>query len=72
MIESKYLKDDIKNIQRLLAIPTLKKFETKNLARLLRLSKIRQYKDGERIINEGDKDSWLLPASAKKAISLVK
>ena len=59
MIESKYLKDDIKNIQKLLAIPTLKKFETKNLARLLRLSKIRQYEDGERIINEGDRDSWL-------------
>ncbi len=59
MIESKYLKDDIKNIQKLLSIPTLKKFETKNLGRLLRLSKIRQYEDGEGIINEGDEDSWL-------------
>ena len=59
MIESKYLKDDIKNIQKLLGVPTLKKFETKNLGRLLCLSKIRQYEDGERIINEGDRDSWL-------------
>ena len=59
MIESKYLKDDIKNIQQLMAIPTLKHFETKNLGRLLRLSKIRQYEAGERIIKEGDTDPWL-------------
>ncbi len=59
MIESKYLKDDIKNIQKLLTIPTLKKLETKNLASLLRLSKIRQYEDNECIIKEGDRDTWL-------------
>ena len=59
MIESSYLKDDIKNIQQLMTIPTLKKFETKNLGRLLRLSKIRQYEAGEQIIKEGDTDPWL-------------
>ena len=59
MIESKYLKDNVQNIQRLLAIPGLKDFETRNLAKLLRLSKIREYEDGERIIQEGDEDPWL-------------
>lgn len=59
MIESKYLKDNMQNIQRLLDIPALKHFEIKNLAKLLRLSKIREYKDGEAIIQEGDRDPWL-------------
>jgi len=59
MIESKYLKDNVQNIQRLMTIPGLKDFETRNLAKLLRLSKIREYEDGEIIIREGDNDSWL-------------
>jgi len=59
MIESKYLKDNVRNIQRLLTIPGLKEFETRNLAKLLRLSKIREYEDGELIIKEGDEDPWL-------------
>lgn len=59
MLESKYLKDNVQNIQRLMAIPVLKDFETRNLAKLLRLSKIREYEDGEIIIREGDNDPWL-------------
>lgn len=59
MIESKYLKENIENIQRLMSISALKHFETRNLGKLLRLSKIRQYEDGERIIQEGDLDPWL-------------
>ncbi len=59
MIESKYLKDDIKNIQQLCTIPALKSFETKDLAKLLKLSKIRQYADKEIIIQEGATDQWL-------------
>ena len=59
MKESKYLKENIQNIQRLMDIPSLRKFETKNLGKLLRLSKIREYEDGECIIKEGDVDSWL-------------
>lgn len=59
MLESRYLKDNIENIQKLLAIPALKNFETKSLGKLLRLSKIREYEDGERIIKEGDRDPWL-------------
>jgi len=58
MIETKYLKDSIQNIKQLLAIPALKKFETVNLGKMLRLSKIRQYEDGEIIIKEGDTDPW--------------
>ena len=59
MIESKYLKENIENIQKLMAIPALKNFETKSLGKLLRLSKIRQYEHGEVIIREGDLDPWL-------------
>ena len=59
MLESRYLKDNIENIQKLLAIPALKNFETKSLGKLLRLSKIREYEAGERIIKEGDRDPWL-------------
>jgi len=59
MIESKYLKDNIENIQRLMAIPALKNFETRSLGKLLKLSKVREYEDGEIIIREGDYDPWL-------------
>ncbi len=59
MIESKYLKENIENIQRLMSISALKHFETRNLGKLLRLSKIRQYEDGEVVIQEGDRDPWL-------------
>lgn len=42
-----------------MTISALKHFETRNLGKLLRLSKIRQYEDGEFIIKEGDIDPWL-------------
>jgi CRP-like cAMP-binding protein len=59
MLESKYLKEDIRNIQKLMMIPALKNFETNNLSKLLRLSKIRQYDSNEVIIEEGARDQWL-------------
>ncbi|MGE4519268.1 MAG: cyclic nucleotide-binding domain-containing protein [Desulfobacteraceae bacterium] len=59
MKETKYLKDNIENIQKLMRIPALRNFELDNLSNLLRLSKIRKYKDGEVIIKEGDTDPWL-------------
>ena len=59
MKESKYLKEDLRNIQRLLDIPSLKNFETKSLTKLLRLSKIREYEEREVIIQEGDVDPYL-------------
>lgn len=58
MLESKYLKDDIRNIQKLFVIPALKHFETRDLAKLLRLSKIRQFSDREVIIQQQEKDRW--------------
>ncbi|MBU0993438.1 MAG: cyclic nucleotide-binding domain-containing protein [Proteobacteria bacterium] len=59
MIETKYLKDNIENIQKLMTIPALKNFEAQNLGKLLKLSKVREYEDGEIIIREGDVDPWL-------------
>jgi CRP-like cAMP-binding protein len=59
MQESRYLKDNLENIQRLMSIPALRNFETSNLSRLLHLSKMREYEAGETIIQEGDDDPWL-------------
>ena len=59
MLESRYLKDNIENLQKLLGIAALKNFETKSLQKLLRLSRIREYEDGEVIIQEGALDPWL-------------
>ena len=59
MLESRYLKDNIENLQKLLGISALKNFETKSLQKLLRLSRIREYEDGEVISQEGDLDPWL-------------
>lgn len=58
MIESKYLKDSICNIKKLFTIHALKKIDTKNLGKMLRLSRIREYDDKELIIKEGDTDPW--------------
>jgi len=59
MIESKYLKDSVQNIQKLMTIPPLRKFEAKYLGQLVRLSKIREYEPGELIIKEGGLDTWI-------------
>jgi signal-transduction protein with cAMP-binding, CBS, and nucleotidyltransferase domain len=59
MHESKFLKDNLQNIQKLMDLAPLKTFETKSLRQLLQLSKIREYEDSERIIKEGAVDPWL-------------
>ena len=59
MIESRYLQDTVENIKKLMTISTLSHFETQSLGKLLRLSKIREYEDGEIIIKEGDMDMWI-------------
>lgn len=71
MIESRYLKDSIENIQKLLTIPSLKSFQTKSVGKLLKLSKIREYQNGEFIIREGDQDSWMYILLAGK-VSILK
>jgi CRP/FNR family cyclic AMP-dependent transcriptional regulator len=68
MIESKYLKDDMHNIQQLLSVPGLKNFEIESLGKMLRLSKMRRYEDGETIIKEGDMDLWLYILLSGKVI----
>lgn len=59
MKESKFLKDTVQNIEKLLTIPLMKEFETKSLGNILRQSKVHQYEDGEMIIKEGDVSPWL-------------
>jgi len=59
MIESRYLQDTVENIKKLMTISSLSHFEIKSLGKLLRLSKIREYEDGEIIIKEGDMDMWI-------------
>ena len=58
MIESKYLKDNIQNIQKLMSLTPFRKFETDKLRQLIRLSKIREYKPEETIIEEGGEDPY--------------
>jgi CRP/FNR family cyclic AMP-dependent transcriptional regulator len=59
MIESRYLEGNIENIQKLMSIHGLKNFDTKSVGKLLNLSKIREYQDGEAIIQEGEQDPWV-------------
>ncbi len=59
MIESSYLEDSIDNIKKLMRVPGIKNFDTKNVGKLLKLSKIREYRDREEIIKEGDNDPWM-------------
>ena len=53
MIESDYLKDNIKFVQKLGQMPTLKPFEEEDLKGLLRLSEIRKYEPGELTLEDG-------------------
>lgn len=59
MQETRFLEDNIENIQQLMTIPPLRKSEAGNLGQLVRMSKIREYDQGEIIIQQGDRDSWL-------------
>lgn len=59
MRESGYLKYDNRNIQKLMDIPLFQDFEIASLGELLKISKIREYETGERIIKEGEKDPFV-------------
>jgi signal-transduction protein with cAMP-binding, CBS, and nucleotidyltransferase domain len=59
MIESKFLQDNVKNIQFLMTIPGLHQFEADKLGKLLRLSRTRKYEKGEYIIRQGEQDPYL-------------
>ena len=53
MIESDYLKDNIKFFEKLRQMPTIDAFSEKDLKGLLELSKIRKYEPRELILEEG-------------------
>ena len=59
MIESDYLKDSINFFEKLRKMPTLDAFSEKDLKGLLELSKIRKYKPGDLILEEGQYDCWI-------------
>jgi len=54
MTELDYLKDNVQNIQKLIAVSRLREFETEDLKKSLRLSRIEEYGHGELILQEGD------------------
>ena len=59
MIESEFLEENIKFFEKLSHISTLDLFSGKDLKGLLALSKIRKYKPGELILEEGVYDCWI-------------
>ncbi len=56
---SKYLKDSIKDMQKLMIRLPLRKFEAKSLRQSLRMSRVKEYKHGEVITKEDDADSYV-------------
>ncbi len=59
MIESEYLKDNLKYVEKLKKMPSFEDFSEKDLKGILEMSKLRQYDPGEEILKEGSFDSWI-------------
>ena len=59
MIESEYLKDNLRYVEKLKKIPSFEDFSEKDLKGILEMSKLRQYEPGELILKEGGFDSWI-------------
>jgi CRP-like cAMP-binding protein len=59
MTEAKYLEDNIRNMQRLMVTPPLRKSEAENLRKSLRLSRVIEYEHGEIITEEGEADPYI-------------
>ena len=59
MIESEYLKDNLRYVEKLKKIPSFGDFSEKDLKGILEMSKLRQYEPGEVILKEGGYDSWI-------------
>lgn len=59
MKESKYLKDTVQNIEKLLTIPLMKEFDINSLSSILKQSKVYRYDDGEIIFKQGEAGPWL-------------
>ena len=59
MRETRYLKDNIHNIEQLISIPTFREIETRTLGEILKISKIRTFGPEEVIIAEKEIDPWI-------------
>jgi CRP/FNR family transcriptional regulator, cyclic AMP receptor protein len=59
MQESTFLDNNCTMVENLKKIPVMQPFEEQELNKLLEMSKIRKYKAGECIVQEGQSDTWL-------------
>ncbi|RJQ85680.1 MAG: cyclic nucleotide-binding domain-containing protein [Desulfobacteraceae bacterium] len=59
MLETTFLDNNARIMESLRKIPVLESFEEQELNRLLQMSKIRRYRSGECIVQEGRSDTWL-------------
>lgn len=59
MKETSFLEKNESMLQNLKSIDVLEPFEDQELLRLLEMSKIRKYRAGECIVQEGKSDTWL-------------
>lgn len=59
MQETTFLENNSSIVENLKKMPVLASFEDQELNRLLEMSKIRKYKPGECIVEEGRSDTWL-------------
>lgn len=59
MQETTFLDNNETMMENLKTIPVLEHFDDQELNRLLEMSKIRKYKAGECIVEEGRSDTWL-------------
>jgi CRP-like cAMP-binding protein len=59
MLETSFLDNNATMMENLKTIPVLESFEEQELNKLLEMSKIRKYRPGECIVEEGRSDTWL-------------
>ncbi len=59
MQETTFLENTPAMIENIKSIPVLEPFEEQELIKLLEMSKIRKYRPDERIVQEGQTDTWL-------------
>lgn len=59
MQESSFLSDNTEMMDNLKKMPVLEPFEDQELQKLLEMSKIRKYRSGECIVEEGRSDTWI-------------
>lgn len=59
MRESSFLEDNTEMMENLKKMPVLEPFEDQELKKLMEMSKVRKYRPGECIVEEGKSDTWL-------------